>query len=157
MIGRQTVLRLTDTPRTAAIRALAPSGQGEAECGQGRAQSFRALTVPTGQAGYLLHEGPARADGVPAPESPDAKLQRNPSPGARHVDRKPQVGAVNAGRADPTIRAGVAARGALHVNTHYCDVHVHRQHRDIRVRREQQFLQREHDLFHDPELSAQIP
>lgn len=134
-----------------------PAGQGETECGQGRAQSFRALTVSAGQAGYLLHEGPARAHGFPAPEPPDAKLQHNPSPGARHVGGKTQVGTMNAGRPGPTLRAGAASRGALPINTHHRDVHVHRQHRDVRDRREQQLLQTEHDFFHGPELSAQLP
>ncbi|KRD23510.1 hypothetical protein ASE41_11290 [Streptomyces sp. Root264] len=53
-------------------RGAGPAGQGEADCGQGRMQPFGALAVPAGQTGYLLHEGPTWALGVPAPEPPDS-------------------------------------------------------------------------------------
>jgi hypothetical protein len=45
----------------------------------------------------------------------------------------------------------------MRANANYVEVHVCRQHRDVRDRREQPLLQPEHDLFHEPELSAQPP
>ncbi|MFE4669515.1 hypothetical protein ACFRI7_17560 [Streptomyces sp. NPDC056716] len=57
---------------------------------------------------------------------------------------------------DHVHRAQGAVRDALRINAHYLDVHVHRQHCDVRDLREQQRLEQEHDLFHGgPELSAQ--
>ncbi|MFE2267606.1 hypothetical protein, partial [Streptomyces griseosporeus] len=41
----------------------------------------------------------------------------------------------------------------MRVDAHHLDIHVHRQHRDVRDRRKQQLLQPEHDLFHGPEPS----
>jgi hypothetical protein len=38
------------------------------------------------------------------------------------------------------------------VEARHLDLHVHRQHRDVRDRREQQLLQPEHDLFHGPDF-----
>lgn len=134
-----------------------PAGQGETDCGQGRTQPLGALAMPAGQAGYLLHEGSARAHGVPAPEPPNPELEYDASSGARYVGGKPQVGAVNPGRPGSAPRTGGAGRGAVRVNAHHLDIHVHRQHRDVRDRWEQQLLQPEHDLFHGPELSAQPP
>ncbi|MFB7322079.1 hypothetical protein [Streptomyces sp. NPDC056190] len=40
----------------------------------------------------------------------------------------------------------------MRVNAHYLDIHVHRKHRDVRDRREQQLLEPEHDLFHGPDF-----
>lgn len=65
-----------------------------------------------------------------------------------------QVGAMDPVRPDPTDRAR-ALSVAVRVDAHYLDIHVHRQHRDVCNRREQQLLQPEHDLFHGPEPSAQ--
>ncbi|MFE7331760.1 hypothetical protein ACFU8W_44095 [Streptomyces sp. NPDC057565] len=40
----------------------------------------------------------------------------------------------------------------MHINTHYLDTHVYRQHRDVRHRREQQLLNPECNLFHGPDF-----
>lgn len=61
------------------------------------------------------------------------------------------------GRPGPTPWAGSADRRALRVNAHYLDIHVYRQHRDVRDCREQQLLQPEHDLFHSPDFQPNHP
>ncbi|GLX48773.1 hypothetical protein Shyhy01_17230 [Streptomyces hygroscopicus subsp. hygroscopicus] len=107
--------------------------------------------MPAGEAGYLFHERLTWALGVPAPESPDPQLEYDASSGARDISEKPQVGAVNPGRADSAYRAGGAGRGALCVKAHVLDIHVQRPHRDVRDRREQQRLQLECNVFHGPD------
>ncbi len=110
--------------------------QGKADRGQGGTQPLGALAILAGQAGYLLHERPARALGIPAPEPPDPQLKYDASPGARDISEKPQVGAVNPGRADSASREGGASHRALCVDALSLDVDAHRQHRDVRIRRE---------------------
>ncbi len=150
--GRKTVLRLMGMEDGSQAGA-GTAGQGKADCRQGGTQPLGALAIPAGQAGYLLHERLARALGAPAPKPPDPQLEYDASSGARDISEKPQVGAVNPGRPGSASRAGGTDRGALRVNAHHLDVHVHvhRQHRDVRDRREQQLLQPEHDLFHGPD------
>lgn len=134
-----------------------PAGQGEADCGKGRTQLLGALAIPAGQAGDLFHEGPARAQGVPAPEPPNPELEYDTSSGARYVGGKAQVGAVNPSRPGSASRASGAVRGALRIDTHLLDIHVHRQHRNVRDRREQQLLQPERNLFHGRDFQPNRP
>lgn len=133
-----------------------PARERQADRRQGRAQPFGPLTLPARQARYLLDEGTACAVRVSTGEPQDLQLKDDPSASAGNVSRKPQVGTVNLVRPGATDRARGAAGGALRVNAHYRDVHVHRQHRDVRDRREQQPLEPEQDLFHGPEHSAQL-
>lgn len=147
-ITRETLLSL-------AVEEYANQGddvsQGKADCRQDGTQPFGALAVPAGETGYLLRERPTWALGVPAPEPPDPQLEYDASSGARDISEKPQVGAVNPGRADSASRAVSAGRGALRVKAHVLDIHVHRPHRDVRDRREQQLLQTEYNVFHGPD------
>lgn len=144
-------------PENTGDAGTGPARKGQADRGQGGAQPLGPLTVPTCQAGYLLDEGTACAARVPAGEPTDPQLENNTSATARHISGEPQVGAMNPVRPDSADRAQGTVRDALRVNAHYLDVHVHRQHRDVRDRREQQLLQPARDLFHGPELSAQLP
>lgn len=130
---------------------VSSTSHGEADCGQDGTQSFGALAVPAGEAGYLLHERLTWALGVSAPESPDPQLEYDASSGARDISEKPQVGAVNSARADSASRAGGAGRGALRVKAHVLDFHVHRPHREVRDRREQRRLQLDYNVFHGPD------
>jgi hypothetical protein len=82
---------------------------------------------------------------------PDSQLEYDASSGARDISEKPQAGALNPDRADSASRAGGAGRGALRVKAHILDIHVYRQHRDVRDRREQQRLQLEYNVFHGPD------
>ncbi len=132
-----------------------PAGQGETDRRQGRAKPLGPLAVPSGQAGYLLDERTARALCDPTGEPADPQLEYDPSPRTRNISGKPQVRAMNLSGPRSATRARGACGGAPHINTHYRDVHVDRQHRDVRDRREQQLLQPEQDLIHSPELSAQ--
>ena len=131
-----------------------PAHESQTDRGQGRAQALGPLAVPPGQAGYLLDERAASALGVPAGEAADSYLEYDASSRTRNISGKPQVGAVNPGGPRSATRTRGARGGAPHINTHYRDVHVYRQHRDVRDRREQQLLQPEQDLIHSPELSA---
>lgn len=134
-----------------------PARESQTDRGQGRAQLLGPLTVSACQAGYLLDEGKACAPRVPTGEPTDPQLENNASSTARNISGKPQVRTMNLVRPDPAGRAHGALRGASRVDAYHLDVHVHRQHRDIRDRREQQLLQPELDVFHGPELSAQSP
>ena len=79
--------------------------QREADRGRRRAQPLGPLTVPTGQAGYLLDEGAAGAFRVPAGKPADPQLKNNASSGAGRISRKPQVGTMDPVRPDPARRA----------------------------------------------------
>jgi len=132
-----------------------PAREGETDRGQGRAQPFGPLAVPSGEARYLLDERATPALGVPAGEPANPQLEYDTSSRTRNISRKPQVGTVNPGRPRSTTRTRGTRGRAPHINTHYRDVHVYRQHRDVRDRREQQLIQPEQDLVHSNELSAQ--
>ncbi len=132
-----------------------PTREGETDRGQGRAEPLGPLAVPSGQAGYLLDERATSTLGVPAGEPADPQPEYDASSPARNISGKPNVGAVNPGGPRSTTRTRGARGGAPHINTHYRDIHVYRQHRDVRDRREQQLVQPEQDLIHSSELSAQ--
>ncbi|MCX4985952.1 hypothetical protein [Streptomyces sp. NBC_00572] len=55
-------------------------------------------------------------------------------------------------RPRPAPRAHGTRRSAAHLNAHYRDVHVHRQHHDVADGRQQQLLHPEHEVIHGFEL-----
>lgn len=144
-------------PEHGAQAGVGPARKGETDRGQRRAQPLGPLTMPTGQVGYLLDECAPCAPRVPTGEPAHPQPENNASSGARHISGEPQVGTMNPVRPDLARRASGTGRSAFRVEMHYRNAHVHRQHRDVRDRREQQLLQPEHDLFHGPELSSQPP
>lgn len=144
-------------PEDAGQAGAGPACQGEADRGQGGAKTLGPLAVSAGQAGYLLDEGTPSACDVLTGEPTDPQPEYNASSSTGRISGKPQVGAVNPAGPRPAPWAGGARRSALSVNAHYLDIHVHRHHRDVRDRREQQLLRRSAISSHGPELSAQPP
>lgn len=114
--------------------------EGQADCGRGGTQPLSPLTVPTCQAGHLLDEGTACAARVPAREPPGPQLENNTSATTRHISGKPHAGTMNPVRPDSADRAHGTVRHRLRINAHHLEIHVHRQHRDVRDRREQQLF-----------------
>jgi hypothetical protein len=144
-------------PENAGDAGPGAARKGQAEYGQGGTQPLGPLTIPTCQAGHLLDEGTAWAARVHAREPTDPQLENNTSATARHISGKPHIVTMNPVRPDSAGRAHGTVRHRLRINAHYLDIHVHRQHRDVRGRREQQLCEPEHNLFHGPELSAKPP
>lgn len=95
--NRRTVLRLTPAPTMSARRAAGPAREGKTDRGQGRPEPLGPLTVPPGQAGYLLDERATSALNVPAGEPADLKLENDASSRTWNISGKPQVGAVHLG------------------------------------------------------------
>lgn len=96
------------------IAIVRVGAEGAANGAAWRVQPLGPLTVPTGQAGYLLDDGAAGAPRVPAGESADPQLKNNASSGDGQISGKPQVGTMNPVRPDPARRAREGRRpGAI--------------------------------------------
>ncbi|MET7498049.1 hypothetical protein ABZV61_41815 [Streptomyces sp900116325] len=67
----------------------------------------------------------------------DPQLEYDAASRTGNISGKPQVRAVNPAGPRSGPRAPGTWGGAPHINPHYRDVHVHRQHRDVVDRREQ--------------------
>ncbi len=133
------------------------AGQGEADPGQHRPQSFGPLAVPPGQARDLLDERPPLAGDVFAREPPDTKSQHNPPPRHGEVRRKPQIRAMHPLGPATAARTPRPGRPASDTETDHFAIVLHRLHPDPQICQEEQLFQPEQYLAHSPEPSARTP
>jgi hypothetical protein len=119
-------------------------------------QALGPPAVPPGRPRHLLDKRPLSARRIRAEEPADPQAEHYPPPRAENIGGKPQVGAVNSPRMAPTAQTRRLGRRTAGLDACRLVVHVHRQHRHVRDRREQQPLQPEQCLFHNAELSATL-
>ncbi|CAM5249600.1 hypothetical protein SGRIM128S_08909 [Streptomyces griseomycini] len=131
-----------------------PPCEREADRGRRPAQTLAPPTVRSDQPRHLLDERQPSARSVRAEEPADVQTDDHPPPRGRHIGWGPRAGAVHPVRPAPAARTLRADRRHAGLDAHRLVAHVRRQHRHVRDRREQQFLQPQRRLLHDAELSA---
>lgn len=98
--SRSSVPRLTDTPKTLAMRDPARPASARPTAAS-RPQALGPPAVPTAQPRRLPSEGPACAGDDQAEKPADPQAEDDPSATAGHISWKLQVGAVNPPRPAP--------------------------------------------------------